>query len=104
MEHCRTVGQKGIAELELVVWDLKQEYFGRAEKKRKKGILEGASVFLFVVGEVQLACDCAGGVDPEEGMSLGLVIMFFSRERLLKFLGLKISHSEVLSTSCCRNP
>lgn len=42
-----------------------------------------------MVGEVQLSYDCVDVIDPEEGMSLGLVIMFFLRESLLKFLSLK---------------
>lgn len=57
-----------------------------------------------MVVEVQMVCDCVGIMDHEQGRSLGLVIMFFLRERLLKFLGLKFSHSEVLSTSRCCNP
>lgn len=54
------------------------------ELKNIDGILERA-VFLCVVVQVRLVCNCVGIMAHEQGRSFGLVIMFFLREKLLKF-------------------
>lgn len=97
MKCCRTVGQLGWPEMyTLGMTGNEKNCSGGASSGRFKarkleelknidGTLERASVFLCVVVQGQLVCNRVGIMDHEQGRSLGLVIMFFLREKLLKF-------------------